>query len=458
MSEEEISTVLNTYMYIDYREADDGMSLNEIVEELASSPDCHPGGIHYGEYQVLSSAAKDPELGSLLIGNQSHLMDFDKGTIACTFQSPDKNRCYIVYRGTSDGEWPDNGNGMTQVSTIQQKRALDYYETVIERMQITKEQRLVVTGHSKGGNKAQYVLMSTQYGELADVCYNIDGQGFSEKAIKEWQRCYGEQEYEKRRSKIVGVYGENDYVNVLGYSIVPKEQIRFVKTPALKSDIAGYHDIKYMFAKQVYHPKTGKTEIVFDGKRNGYAFRRGELGNYAAQLSEDMMKLPETKLDGCAAVSMHLMEVMRGSAEGINNEKLSLYDADDFVAKGPELIMGSLLFSGSGTDLLHGIFFKNSFGTGMQGDVNFAIKEEKLKQQAKELQNLSLLIQKESSRLSEVQEALARAMRGNFQIKQQLLAEERELKKLTLSFQRSATLLMEIVGAYKSSDEAVSNS
>ena len=31
MTEEEISLVLNTFMYIDYKEADDGMTMNEIL-------------------------------------------------------------------------------------------------------------------------------------------------------------------------------------------------------------------------------------------------------------------------------------------------------------------------------------------------------------------------------------------------------------------------------------------
>ena len=34
MTEEEISMVLNTYMYLDYKEADDGMTMKEIVAEM----------------------------------------------------------------------------------------------------------------------------------------------------------------------------------------------------------------------------------------------------------------------------------------------------------------------------------------------------------------------------------------------------------------------------------------
>lgn len=458
MSEEEISTILNTYMYFDYKEADDGMSMEEIIKELSSSPDCAPGGIHYGEYMILSEAVKNQQVGSLIIDNQSHLMGFDNGTAGCTFYTPDRNCIYVVYRGTGDGEWPDNGMGMTQSSTVQQQRALSYFETTIDRMNIIEEQRLILTGHSKGGNKAQYVLMSSEYGELVDVCHNIDGQGFSENAIDAWIDKYGESEYEKRRNKIIGIYGENDYVNVLGHSIVPQEQVYYIQTPVEKSNFAGYHDIKYMFAQQVTNPVTGEIETIFSGKRNAYAMQRGDLGNYAAQLSEDVMKLPEYRRDGCAAVIMQLMEVTRGSKEGINGEKLSLLDIDDFGVKGPELIGNSLLFSVSGINLLYGMFQKPSLTCDMKGDVRFGIHEEKLRQQADNLEKLALLIKKEKSALDTIEERLSHALYGNFDIKNKLAASERELKKLQLLIERASGQLLEIIGLYRGSDEVVSNS
>ena len=136
MTYEEISMVLNTYMYMDYREANDGMTVNEILEKLSFSGDCKPGGIHYGEYTILKEAAKNREIGELVIGNQSHLLSFDEGTNACTFRTGDGSSIYVVYRGTSDGEWPDNGMGRTETSTLQQERALDYFETVIKREHI----------------------------------------------------------------------------------------------------------------------------------------------------------------------------------------------------------------------------------------------------------------------------------------------------------------------------------
>ncbi len=458
MSEEDISLILDTYMYLDYKEAADGMSLYEIMQNLSSSSDCQEGGIHYGEFKVLSEAVQNPAIGTLIIDNQSHLMNFDAGTVACTFKTPDQSCTYVVYRGTSDGEWPDNGLGMTEKATLQQQRALSYFETSVERLGVSNQQRLIITGHSKGGNKAQYVLMSTKYGELIDVCYNVDGQGFSEEAINVWKEQYGEAEFEKRRKKIIGIYGENDYVNVLGHSIVPKENIYYVQTPVEKTNFAGYHDIKYMFAKQIPNLVTGEVQTHFTPRRNPYALKQGTLGNYAAQLSGDMMALPETKRDGCAAVIMHLMEATRGKCEGINQEKLSLSDVDDFFAAGPELILKGLFFSGAGNGLLHSIFGKESLSCGMQGDVCFAIDEKQLGQQGKELQRLAELIKKETINLSAIQEKLSGAMRGNFELKQNILTQERELHKLALAFDRSAEQIAELVKQYQDSDEAVFNS
>ena len=97
----------------------------------------------------------------------------------------------MVYRGTADGEWFDNGLGMTSESTLQQERALAYFEEVVEREQISPGDRLIVSGHSKGGNKAQFVTMNTKYDGLLDACYSIDGQGFSEEAMLSFYRKWG---------------------------------------------------------------------------------------------------------------------------------------------------------------------------------------------------------------------------------------------------------------------------
>ena len=92
MTDEEISMILNTYMYMDYKEADDGMTMKEILSDLSGMEDYQPGGIHYGEYRVLSEAAENPEIGDLIIGNFSSSFGY------CSFYGRQVMNCqgYII--------------------------------------------------------------------------------------------------------------------------------------------------------------------------------------------------------------------------------------------------------------------------------------------------------------------------------------------------------------------------
>lgn len=378
ISEAEISMVLDTFMYMDYKEATEKSSLSRIVEELADHPDYGQGGIHYGEYTVLKEAVQAEEIGSLQISHQSINMGYDSGTAACVFSTPDEKSIYVVYRGTGDGEWLDNGLGMTEVSTIQQEKALAYFEEVTKDLQIDPAQRLVVTGHSKGGNKAQFVTMETEYADLIDACYSVDGQGFSQAAINNWKEVYGKEEFGIRCGKIYGICGENDYVNVLGNSIILKEQISYIQTPVKKENFAGYHDIKYMFAAWEYDPESGEYKNVFHGRKNGEVDEKGKLGEYAEVLSGKIMELEPEKRDGCAAVIMQLMEMTRGTKKGINGEKLTLSDVADFLAYGIPSVAASLMKGQCGQELLYALVKEDSFGDVLAGNVNLEADYENL--------------------------------------------------------------------------------
>lgn len=386
--------VLDTFMYLDYREAEDGLTLSEIVKNLEAVPDYGGGGTHYGEYTVLREAVRNEEVGSLRICCQSSHMGYDEGTCACTFQSGDGRSYYVVYRGTGDGEWPDNGIGMTSAATVQQNRALSYFENVVETMDIKKEKCLIVTGHSKGGNKAQFVTMETKYENLVDACYSVDGQGFSEEAVNGWKDRYGEDEYDRRRQKIYGIHGENDYVSVLGSSIILASHIRYIKTPVEKANFAGYHDIKYMFASLGTDEKTGNSITIFQGRKNADVPSQGELGEYASALSSGMMKLLPGEQDGCASVIMQLMESLKGRKSGINGEKVTLADLKDFTIQGIPLIAGSLFKEEEGRKLLCALLDKEYFSGQLPGNLNLQADYILIGKQAGEMRNLALQIDK----------------------------------------------------------------
>ncbi len=458
LSDEEISMILNTYMYMDYKEAGDGMTVNEILADLSSSNDCKPGGVHYGEYTVLSQAAENPEIGELIIGGQSHLMNFDTGTSACTFSTKDESCIYVVYRGTGDGEWPDNGEGMTKASTIQQERALSYFENVVEREKLSEGQKIVITGHSKGGNKAQYVTMSTKYDSLIDACYNIDGQGFSENAIKEWETRYGEQGYDARRNKITGIYGENDYVNALGISIVPENKVHYVKTPVKVENFAGYHDIKYMFSTLEKDPVTGESVNVFHGRKNSYAAGQGKLGGYAAALSASVMQLEPDKRDGCAESLMQMMELAGERKTGINGEKLTFSDLGDFLGTGIPLIFDSLLYTCAGQNMLYQAFDKKSFSEDVSGSVTVMADYRGLLMQVQALSEMADRLRKCQSEIEDIGSRLPEFMRNSWLLCHKIKKKADELDKEIKGLHRLSGLLESIVKIYmvediKTSDE-----
>lgn len=442
ISEAEISMVLDTFMYLEYKQAAEGTSIRGILGELEKLPDYQEGGRYYGEYSIIKQAAENDAVGDLVIGNQSVNMGYDSGTAACTFATPDSSTVYVVYRGTGDGEWPDNGIGLCSTATIQQERALAYFEEVVETIQPDSSQRLVVTGHSKGGNKAQFVTMETKYQDKIDACYSVDGQGFSPEAIERWQDQYGEKEYAERTGKIKGIHGENDYVSALGKCIIAAENIRYVRTFVERDNFAGYHDIKYMFAELEENPVTGKEETVFRGRKNQDAPGRGILGNYAAELSLWVMAVPAGGRDGCAAVVMQVMESLQGSKKGLNGEKLKLSDLSDFTLLGIPVIVDSLVWGERGRGFLGALIKGKDFVDKLQGNLCLEVDVSLLHQWGGTLEGAAKETAGLSDRLLAVAGELPSYLKGG-------LAIYRQLRTLAESMQKAEKQVREITDAHE---------
>lgn len=436
-------------MYLDYKEAREGTSLREVISDLAVHPDYGGGGIHHGEYTVLKEAVENEKIGNLILCCQSFNMGYDTGTSACTFQSAGKESFYVVYRGTGDGEWPDNGIGMTSAATIQQKKALSYFEEVVETMGFCEEDRIIITGHSKGGNKAQFVTMETKYADLIDSCYSVDGQGFSEQAVDAWKCRYDETEYEGRVQKLYGIHGENDYVSVLGNSIIPEGHIRYVKTPVEKSNFAGYHDIKYMFAAYDYDERIGSSITVFHGRKNSDAGQRGDLGEYAAALSLGMMGLSPDKRDGCAAVIMQLMEFTSGEKGGINGEKLSWSDIKDFTIQGIPLIAGSLFQGKEGKNLLWSALHREFLDARPEGWVALQVNNQALFRQTSQLLEVTGQISQLTNEVREVANALPFYMKGYTAMYHRIKLSANEMEKLEKKLRKLCQFQESVADSYR---------
>ncbi len=385
LSESEVSLLLDTYMYLNYYEAKNGQELHSILTDISGLADYGPGGKHRGEYEILSNAvASCPSFGELQISAQSMDMGFDSGTRACIFQETSTDSVYVVFRGTGDGEWMDNGLGLTEAATIQQQRALSYFEQAVDQGGFTENHRIIVTGHSKGGNKAQYVTMETTYNELIDKCYSIDGQGFSEAAVRKWKERYDKREYDERCGKLHGIYGENDFINALGCAIIPEAHVRYLYTPIINNDIAGYHDIKNMFATL-----NQQGELVYHGQSNYVTGGPKEWGRLARRLSDEIMSLAPEERSGCAAVIMQLMELGGKKKTGINGEEPALSDWGDFLRAGLPSVASALLFSQEGIDFMESLWVVEA-----GQETSFAVDAKHLSRSAGRLGQTALKLQK----------------------------------------------------------------
>lgn len=145
------------------------------------------------------------ELLSLKITFVVH--DFSCGLNAVCYEIDDEN-AIVVYGGSMGNGWKDNGQGAFQPDTVQQKTALNFLNKL-------KYKNIIVTGHSKGGNDAQYVALLSQNVIRA---VSFDSQGFSDNFVRKYNK-----EIKERKHKIIDYSSEYDFVHALLYSVAGKE-------------------------------------------------------------------------------------------------------------------------------------------------------------------------------------------------------------------------------------------
>ena len=94
---------------------------------------------------------------------------------------------------------------------------------------------LTVSGHSKGGNRAQYVTITSC---IVDKCVSFDGQGFSMEFLEKYK-----DEVLKRSDKIISISCEYDFVNCLFYPLpIPVENRIYLAAPYLSvGNFPKYH-------------------------------------------------------------------------------------------------------------------------------------------------------------------------------------------------------------------------
>ena len=258
--------ILNCVIYVSSFEKDDvfenivGKSLFEISDLLEckkNSLGIFPAEINEEEFSIiLNTIKKNKELYEKI-----KIVDVDNSVygnisgsdrvVNVTFLYEDN--LIIFYKGTAgDFEWKDNVEGTYNISdTKQQRMALSYFDEMVEKFKDVK--KVYVSGHSKGGNKSQYIGVLRGNMSKLERIYSFDGQGFNSIFLKKYNK-----EIENNRHKIFNICNEYDYVNILLFSIANKIFIKSTtnigndddRQSKLKHRFGGFHSPYSMFKNE----------------------------------------------------------------------------------------------------------------------------------------------------------------------------------------------------------------
>lgn len=168
------------------------------------------GSITKAEWASMIRYMQNSDMKDLVLTDT--MKNKEGATIAyCFAEEGDKESAIVTFRGTYGGdEWKDNVEGLNVSDTEKQKEALDFIES-LEYNDVT------VVGHSKGGNKAMYVAITS---DKVTRCVSMDGQGFSQEFIdKYWA------EIQEKKGIIKNYSLQSDFVHILLFPIPGSEQI-----------------------------------------------------------------------------------------------------------------------------------------------------------------------------------------------------------------------------------------
>ena len=181
--------------------ADDGTFTEESVLEAArgGGMSCKDVKTVFEEMDAHINA--DPSFGDLSASRRLE----QKDVRAVCYTDPEDDNAVVVFRGTggTSEAWTDNFEGAFYENTRIQRVADDFV-----RYECAVYDDIVVTGHSKGGNMAQYVTVR-QHDRVLE-CVSYDGQGFGDELIQN-----NAEAVKSASPKITSISAYNDFVNIL---------------------------------------------------------------------------------------------------------------------------------------------------------------------------------------------------------------------------------------------------
>ncbi|MBQ7016709.1 MAG: DUF2974 domain-containing protein [Firmicutes bacterium] len=236
---------------------------------------------------------------------------------------------YVHFNGTGDGKWGYNSQAYDGKPSVVQEQALEFFNTVIaEHYEGSGTGNVYVSGHSQGGNTAQYVTINSQYGDYIDTCITMDGPGFSEGIVHDAIDQYGEAYFNRQTDKIYAYNGESDFVSPLGQvHIIPEGHTTVVATPSFEQNhnLFDAHDISGMLTKD---GELSSLNLPPEGQEYHDTPFREFIKSFAAEITT----LPQEDQAHAAELAMKFAEYYLGNGSGGNQQPvLTQQDLDEFT-------------------------------------------------------------------------------------------------------------------------------
>lgn len=316
--------IYNIYSYLIYKYIPyTGETLQSVLKKLNKNLDQFPESWSVREklrLKIIENAvASNISYKSTKICDVTYSKD---GLTAIAFIDPE-GKISVVYKGTGNGEWIDNGEGLSGIpnenkyfsyfkeenlifreivkkdyATDQQAEALNWFLKVCAKNNWKNENTITVSGHSKGGNKAQFIAINS---DLVDFCFSFDGQGFSPEALDSLKKQYPKK-YEARNTRIYSFATDNDYVNVLGKRLMPKENIYYFK---------GASGLHYM-----------ESLLCIDSKFRPSS-AQGKLSAFMETISDELMDMKPNIRKYATLGVMNIFQKYFGKGTPVNDDKVS---------------------------------------------------------------------------------------------------------------------------------------
>ncbi len=152
---------------------------------------------------------------------------------AASYKLPDKTN-FICFRGTDDSivGWKEDFNLATETEVPAQKDAVEYLEKAAKNL----KGKLMVGGHSKGGNLAMYAsaVADKKIFDRIGCIYNNDGPGFYEARVKS-------PEFLRIADKVQSFYPQFSIVGMLFHHIGKQAFVESDETGVMQHDPFSWH-------------------------------------------------------------------------------------------------------------------------------------------------------------------------------------------------------------------------